>query len=94
MSMPTWGVYIPGYSYPSMAQRKKFDRMYPGKAAEIEQDRDQALENMFAEQQRLADADRKRRASCQHLFVPTNIDDNHVCKHCGMWVEANPACKC
>jgi elongation factor P--beta-lysine ligase len=30
MSNPTWGLRIPGYSYPSPAQERAFKRMHPG----------------------------------------------------------------
>jgi hypothetical protein len=33
---PTWGLYIPGYSYPSVKQQKAFKRMYPDVYAEHE----------------------------------------------------------
>lgn len=29
MKTPTWGLHIPGYSYPSVAQERKFKKMYP-----------------------------------------------------------------
>lgn len=87
MTAPTWGIYIPGYSYPSPAQRKKFEHMYPGAAARHREEQEEALERMFAEQRREVEEDRKRHQACTHLFVPTNLDDAHVCRHCRMWVE-------
>ena len=33
MTHLTWGVSIPGYSYPSAAQKKLFNKLYPGAAA-------------------------------------------------------------
>lgn len=41
MSKPTWGLRIPGYSSPSVAQERAFAQMYPNEAAwhrmEVEQ---------------------------------------------------------
>jgi len=88
MSTPTWGIYIPGYSYPSPAQRKKFERMYPGAAARNREEREEAQRCADAERSRLIEEERKRHEACTHLFVPTNLDDNHVCRHCRMWVES------
>ena len=33
MTHLTWGISIPGYSYPSAAQKKLFNKLYPGAAA-------------------------------------------------------------
>lgn len=33
MSKQTWGLRIPGYSYPSPAQEKLFKKMYPEQVA-------------------------------------------------------------
>lgn len=33
MSKPTWGLHIPGYSSPSVAQERAFARMYPNEVA-------------------------------------------------------------
>lgn len=33
MTHRTWGISIPGYSYPSAAQKKLFNKLYPGAAA-------------------------------------------------------------
>jgi glutamate mutase epsilon subunit len=87
MSTPTWGIYIPGYSYPSVAQRKKFDRMYPGAAA-AHKSMLQEREKERQMQRRIElEEERKRVAACDHYFVPTNVDNNHVCRHCRHWVK-------
>ena len=82
MSTPTWGVYIPGYSYPSVAQRKKFDRIYPGVAATLRSEREHSLKRVFDDLKQRAAEDRKQQAACTHLFVPTNVGDAHVCRRC------------
>lgn len=87
MSHPTWGIYIPGYSNPSEAQRKLFERKYPGVAARVNAELEQAKKELFEEQHRLVIEDRKRRDACAHLFVPTNVDDEHVCRHCGTHIQ-------
>lgn len=88
MGTPTWGIYIPGYSYPSAAQQKKFNRMYPGAAAMYQRDREE-WEKEQQEKHRLElEEERKRIAACKHYFVPTNIDDEHVCRHCRYWVKS------
>lgn len=84
----TWGIYIPGYSYPSVAQRKKFNKMYPGVAVRHRKEREKALELMFAAQRQRAAEDRRRHEACTHSFVPTNLGDAHVCQHCRMWVNS------
>jgi hypothetical protein len=88
MSTPTWGIYIPGYSSPSAAQKRKFERMYPGVASRFQEDMEAAHKRQAEERRQIVAEERKRQAACTHLFVPTNVDDNHVCRHCRMWVKS------
>lgn len=56
MERQTWGLYIPGYSYPSIAQEKKFAKLYPDTVAwhKIEH------EKMLREQEHAAELVRKK----------------------------------
>ncbi len=67
MSTPTWGIYIPGYSYPSPAQRSKFEKMYPGVAARYREDMERDVERYHEECNAAAEAEweaiRKREKS-------------------------------
>ena len=87
MSAPTWGIYIPGYSSPSDAQKRKFNRLYPGVAERFQEDMERAQKRKEEERRQIVAEERKQMAACTHLFVPTNVDDNHVCRHCRMWIE-------
>lgn len=82
MSKPTWGVYIPGYSSPSVKQEKLFNKMYPGRASEIRKELERNREEAVREQNKLAEKERQSSAECLHSFVPTNVNNGYVCKKC------------
>ena len=82
MTHLTWGIPIPGYSYPSQAQIQKFDRMYPGARVAYLERWEQKQREVDDEQRRRVAEDRERVARCLHTFVPTNIGDGYICTKC------------
>ena len=90
MTDQTWGIYIPGYSYPSSAQQKKFNRMYPGAAARHKEKCERAEREEHERRMRIIAEEKAIENKCEHFFVPTNIEDEHICIYCKLWVEQKP----
>ena len=88
MTYQTWGLVIPGYSYPSAAQKKLFDKMYPTARAHHKYEREQREKEHKKERALLLAEEKKRIAACRHLFVPTNLNGAYICRHCKKWVES------
>lgn len=87
MTTQTWGVYIPGYSYPSVSQQKRYNKMYPGQSAFIKEVREEYAKREDEIRKRIIAEERAKHAVCKHLFVPTNIKEECVCKLCNLWVD-------
>lgn len=90
MNIQTWGIPIMGYSSPSVAQRRKFERMYPGAAARFAEDQAEAVAKADAARAVVVAAEKAKCAACTHVFVPTNVGENHVCTLCKLWVPRVP----
>ena len=90
MTDQTWGIYIPGYSYPSIAQQRKFNRMYPGAAARHKEASERAEIKEHTRRMQAIAEEKAIQNKCEHMFVPTNIGEERVCRHCKLWVEKVP----
>ena len=64
MSKPTWGLYIPGYSYPSVAQQRYFKKLYPEVVA---------WHNHSLEEERIKEEERL------HRLKKKSEEGNHSC---------------
>ena len=88
MTRQTWGIHIPGYSYPSERQKALFERLYPGVAARHQDE----IKRLRAEQDRhqraVVQAERafRRDQQCDHLWVPSGFSDCLYCKHCQLHI--------
>lgn len=90
MTTPTWGISIPGYSYPSPWAKAKFERMFPGAAARHREESEARKKVQDAEQAERVRKEREITAACTHTFVSTNLNGGMVCKKCRHWTD-NPA---
>ena len=90
MSQPTWGIYIPGYSYPSSAQKRKFERMYPGATSMYLRERAERDRDEKAARKKMIEEERRAQAACNHRFVYTNLKDYYICQVCRMHIDSHP----
>jgi hypothetical protein len=87
MTTPTWGLAIPGYSTPSTKQKRLFDRLYPGAAADFCENALREQNRLSLERQKIVAAEKSAQAICNHRMVPTGLGTAHVCTNCRMWVQ-------
>lgn len=81
MTHLTWKISIPGYSYPSAAQKKLFNKLYPGAAAAYHEEAKWAQQKADAERDAVIAAEVARYRACSHDWVSTGTD-GVVCRSC------------
>lgn len=81
MTHLTWGISIPGYSYPSAAQKKLFNKLYPNAATAYHEEAKWIKQKADAERKSVINAGVSRYRTCTHDWVSTGTD-LVVCRNC------------
>lgn len=81
MTHLTWGISIPGYSYPSAAQKKLFNKLYPGAAAAYHEEAKWAQQKADAERDKILKQEEDLYRACCHDWVSTGTDGVR-CRNC------------
>ena len=84
MSYPTWGIPIMGYSSPSAAAVRKFNKLYPGVTEAHNSMCEQVRKEKEAERTEMLCKEREMVAACTHTVVSTNAG-GVVCTKCRHW---------